>query len=557
MILFFCFIASCVGAEGFQSAGSDLIYTYYEGEFLEKAFDLIQKILYGNSAAALDRTFTALLRISLIVGAFTCVLAAFFRQTFTPLIRNFFFCALGVTALLLVPITYVRIVDYKGHPVGRETTIKVPFFLGKFASWMSRSVYHLHQLFVPKETYPWVQNITAQNNPFGSNSFPLSSSLEADLREFCHECVFRDLQLGFYSKEQLGEAQDVLAFLKEGQTSIHGTMYSASDAKTLSCPEAKNKIFERFEEELQEMSSADISMLFGKKSDSQSFIGHKIAIDFLKDELGCLKGKERHMWGSFIAASLISIGGFFEALLYLSFPLAILLSLLSFGIRVIAHWIKLVVWISFWPLFYPVVDLFLQSLWTHRVKGLFPYTFNHSERFLTLYGSMESLAAIAILCIPILSWLMIKSTMHQVVHIATSFAQTPPVIVEQNAKEGPSDAILLHPHIEESAKQSYHGNFHGEQQDLQQGNAPEDSFNAGIREARKEERGLALQKAVSSVETAVTDSGERVSKSIKTSTISFNPEPVIAEKEEGLWVNPSQNHNFSPPVHGSWSQNDK
>jgi hypothetical protein len=165
------------------------------------------------------------------------------------------------------------------------------------------------------------------------------------------------------------------------------------------------------------------SALFGQTGSAKQLLKEEIAIALLKNELGpgmknAPVGKEISC-SALAAWSILSLRNFLEALLYLAFPLVIVLSLLSFGFRLILHWLRLFLWISTWPILYSAVDLFLHSLWSFRTRGILNLTLANRDRLLDLYSSIEITAALALVCIPLITWVLIKSSISQIVHLAS------------------------------------------------------------------------------------------------------------------------------------------
>ena len=83
------------------------IYTHGGGDLLKQVFDAMANLIYGKEKS----TFQAILRIALTIGAFSCLMMAFLRQKFDPLIRNFFLPGLLIVGFLLVPASSMTIKD--------------------------------------------------------------------------------------------------------------------------------------------------------------------------------------------------------------------------------------------------------------------------------------------------------------------------------------------------------------------------------------------------------------------------------------------------------------
>ena len=140
-------VSSCFAGD------SDMaIHTYGGGPLLEKVFNAIAMILYGDAQSGIGKAFNGILRLSMAVGGFCCACLAFFREKFDPLFKTFFLPAVGIVSCLLVPRTSVLIVDHIGQKSpsavvwGMKKIDNVPFFLGKFATLTSEVSYRLERL---------------------------------------------------------------------------------------------------------------------------------------------------------------------------------------------------------------------------------------------------------------------------------------------------------------------------------------------------------------------------------------------------------------------------
>ncbi|HNA61982.1 MAG TPA: hypothetical protein PKW79_02780, partial [Rhabdochlamydiaceae bacterium] len=68
LLLFLFFATPCWANNGSPPPSSDLaIHTYGGGELLEKVFNSISMLIYGNTSSGIDKTFNGILRIVLAV----------------------------------------------------------------------------------------------------------------------------------------------------------------------------------------------------------------------------------------------------------------------------------------------------------------------------------------------------------------------------------------------------------------------------------------------------------------------------------------------------------
>ena len=184
----------------------------------------------------------------------------------------------------------------------------------------------------------------------------------------------------------------------------------------------------------------DIFFLLGQKEKGEAAIKNlmkqQIAIEVLKEEIPgtlssfaskraeILQKENQKILGALGASSIVAMRNFFEALIYTVFPLMIVVSLLSFGVKPLMSWVQFVLWVNTWPPFYVVVKFLLNSIWEYRRNAAWgervELTIFTSEGLCDLYSSMESIAAIAMAFIPFLSWIILKGGVGQMVHMASS-----------------------------------------------------------------------------------------------------------------------------------------
>ncbi len=438
-----------------------LLHTDGNGEILERVFSSLSQILYGNEEG-IKGTFRLLVRLSLTVGAFSALCVAFLRQKFEPLIKSFFLPGLAIIALLLAPRTLLEIRDHAEE--GRVRKVEnVPWFLATSAGWASELFYRVRVLFEGslKAHYPWTRQIQEGASPFSLGPLPFSDPhLETNLRGFCRECVAHDLGLGLYSPEELSRAPDLFSFLKQKTARNRTVFYQGT---WIPCKEAIEKIEANVTGEVlvhalvngdlwaQERS---VRQLLKEGGEEKQWIKQQIAIQILKEELAKTKRGVKGTWQSLPASSILSLRNFSEALLYLIFPMVLLLAILSFGLKLILEWLRLLVWISLWPILYVAVDLFLQSLWESRLPqtGLALAT---QEELLSLYGSMELTAALLIAAIPVFTWALLKGG----AQITASFVKTEPEIKLQSDRKEGIEISQTAPIVQEVApKQAFEAN---------------------------------------------------------------------------------------------------
>ncbi|HSX38475.1 MAG TPA: conjugal transfer protein TraG N-terminal domain-containing protein [Chlamydiales bacterium] len=530
-----------IGLLSSSVAFSDTIYTYEGEELFEKVFQTIGSILYGNKEKGVAQTFHILIRISLIVGGFSAFLLAFFRQKFEPLIRNLLLPGLIIVAFLLVPKTTVVIENrnLKTH----SQPIEVPFFLGKFVSLTTSSFQYLYQLFKTSisNSYPWISKIYANENFFHHHT-AASPNLTDNLRNFCHECVFRDLSLGLYSKEELAKTPNVIDFLSDHASTQRAI---SLEGTPISCQEAIKILKEGLEAELIELKDSPFN-----QENSGISPQDKIMIDLLQEEIFHLKSKTTSP-GAQGTIILITSQKFIEVLLYLLFPLVVLLSLLSFGLRIALFWMKSIVWVSTWPIFYLAIDLCLDAFWKMRVHNRV-FNLENAAYLSDVYTSMEMIACAALCSIPFLSWMLLREGVSGLVSISSIPMQEP---VDRKMGNHLQPMPMAHHAPENTMSRQTNWNILAREE--AQKPPSDESFKTIVENSKQEEKSHALQNTLSSIRESIKDSSVVISKSLQDDSKNIPIDTSFharANQVQEKWTK-SYSH---IPSHGSWtSQNQK
>lgn len=322
LLLLFLIPSFCESAQPISitsNTASSTIHTYGGGELFEKVLNAISMVMYGNASTGVGKAFSGFIRIALVIGGFCSVCLAFFREKFEPLIANFFLPAIGITSLLLVPRTTVYIKDHLSQKsieiqvAGVTKVDNVPFFLGKLAALTSTLSYHFTTALEnvthgPTDAaYNWTGHIYANDNLFKARKCRIANPLiEDNLREFCHECVFRDLGIGLYTKKDLIQAPDILKFLEDHTSSIRTTFFkteetsisglNSSQGEFLPCKTAISRLRASLGGNSDAVrgvvfgeTTSDLGFLLGQqiksKTEFQKLLQQQASIDILKEEL--------------------------------------------------------------------------------------------------------------------------------------------------------------------------------------------------------------------------------------------------------------------------------
>ena len=469
------------------------IYTFGGGELFKKVFNTISLLIYGNASnGEIAKSFNAILRLAMAIGAFCAAYTAFSKESFVPIFRSFFLPSLAISGLLIVPRSDVfihdlldsKVPDTKAYTIRKVSN--APFFMVKVCTMISTLSYHItHSLEsvshgVDSPTYNWTGHIYAGDSLLQSNKMRITDrTLEDNFREFCRECAWRDIGIGLYSKDDLVTSQNLMQFLEDNTSRIRTMFYREKDSgsdkngkalrgahsKAVTCHEAIQTINQKLQG--ADISSKQIALgelgseftyLMGQSqkgsSNLSNLIKQQIAIQTLGEELPgsfegfAVKRAEAHqrenqkILGALGAKSIVAMRNFFEAIVYMVFPLMIIMSLASFGVSALSNWIQFVLWVNLWPPFYVVINFLLDSIW-HFKRHLIPgdsstLTVSSSEGLCNLYESMESIAAIALAFVPYLSWVLMKGGVSQMVHLASSLMGPAQSAAGQAASESTS-----------------------------------------------------------------------------------------------------------------------
>lgn len=455
------------------------IHTYGGGESLGSVFRAISMLIYGNSSSGVGKTFEGILRIVLIIGGFAAVLLAFSKESFNPLIKSWLLPTLFIMGVLLVPRKTVYIQDHlipKSADSKYSALIKVddvPYFLAEFASLASTLSYKFTGALedvthgVNDSIYNWTGHIYAGETLFQAGKVKINNSLvEENFRSYCRECVYRDIGIGIYTKDELKAAPDLFAFLTKHASNLRSVRFRFDDGQVqwIPCSESIKQIKERFDRAqvggpLTKLRGKEVGnapeILFGEIGNEASFLlsqsaqgsdqiknlmKQQIAIDLIQEEIpGTLNSfavkraellaqSNEKILGAKGVRSVVKMRNFFEGAIYIVFPLVLVFALIpSWGIKALVNWLQFVLWINIWPPFYVAINFFLSGDWKYNLARKFgtktlDLTLFTSSGLSDLYSSMETTAAVALFFTPFISWAIMKGGVGSMVHLASSLS---------------------------------------------------------------------------------------------------------------------------------------
>jgi len=460
--ILFCSCASA--SEGLK------IYTYGGGEILQKIFNLVS-IICGAKIADYDVAVWIAVNIGLLVA----VVMAMTKMNLSPIWKQWLIPVFLTVSLFTLNTEKVIIHDYLIKKDAKQNTYRVdnvPLLLAYTAHFFSTLSHGMTEMLedgshlVDDGVYNWTGHIYAGKSLFNTRKMRIIDEVtEENFRNFCSECVFRDLGLGLYTKEELGKAPNLLEFLEERTSKIRGVQYrqpnhsigpldgkeepSPGTTGMLSCQHAISRIHKHLGNELansKELLMGSIGSEYqhlldkSEKAPIQKLVEQQIAIDTLKgytvgryDTLAAKRAEQlqiasQKILGAMGANILLASRNYFEALLYGVFPLVIIVSLISLGFKVLLGWIQIIAWVSFWPPCFVIANFVLDCIWEAKKNGLGfsgkAYSFTMSDGLFDLYNHMEGIACGIFVTIPLLSWGLLylsKGGASALVHWASSF----------------------------------------------------------------------------------------------------------------------------------------
>jgi len=348
--VFFC--SSACASEGLK------IYTYGGGEILQKIFNLVS-IICGAKIADYDVAVWIAVNIGLLVA----VVMAMTKMNLSPIWKQWLIPVFLTVSLFTLNTEKVIIHDYLIRNDSKQKDYKVdnvPLLLAYTAHFFSTLSHGMTEMLedgahlVDDGVYNWTGHIYAGKSLFNTRKMKLIDEVtEENFRNFCSECVFRDLGLGLYTKEELGKAPNLLEFLEERTSKIRGVQYrqpnhsiGSLDGKEepppgttgmLSCQHAISRIHKHLNNELansKELLLGSIGNEYqhlldkSEKAPIQKLVEQQIAIDTLKDytvgrydTLAAKRAEQlqiasQKILGAMGANILLASRNYFEALLY-------------------------------------------------------------------------------------------------------------------------------------------------------------------------------------------------------------------------------------------------
>ena len=439
------------------------VYTFGGGATLEKAFNAVSAIFKTASFSE------NLLLVAASVGFAVAIYKTVSAFSFGPMIKQFLVPAFLMFALFSIGSKEVIIYDELAKSDGKPRVYKVdnvPVLLAYSASFMSSVSKGLTALFekamhgVDDPTYNWTGHIYAGRTLLASQQMRIiDGTTKENFRRFCHNCVRHDIGLGLYTWEELEKAPDILGFLMGRSSYIRGTGFriqeaDMADINRLGWDEQEAKAEKPIVGEVrrlrcqfiaeilkrrvqQQIVAANQYVLHNVNSDYQKLLhlsdgqsnllklleqktaiehiqnytyGNQTAFGAAKAEMQQIEAQKMH--GMLSMTWIVALRNYLEALLYLFFPIVVLITLLFLGLKAIQAWLFLLGWIGLWPPCYVCANFLLTSIWDQRAEasGLVGkgYTLFVSEGLFQLHNQMEGIAFGIFASIPIISLALLR-----------------------------------------------------------------------------------------------------------------------------------------------------
>ncbi|CCB87823.1 conjugal transfer protein TraG N-terminal domain-containing protein [Simkania negevensis] len=431
---------------------------------------LTKSILDALTALSKSSEYNGYILLCVFIGLNAALLYFVVKGSIFAALRSWLVPTLILLNIGFIPVKVV-IHDnlVKTDPIAQNIPVdNVPLFFAApmsiFTSFSQEMTEIMETFFhqVNDPIYNWTGHIFGGHSLYNIRKMKiLDGTTEQNFREFCRECVFRDLGLGIYTREDLLEAPNLIKFLKNHTSKIRGCTYiypktlkinvpknneeEVSDNKIeatindiaslagtkgrLSCRRAIEQIAMNISGNLlnsREILLGAVGNQFGFLSKTASeapieeIIKQQIAIDTLKDytnpthtslaaaKARAVQNETNRILGIFSSADLIAQRNDLFLILLAASSFIGILSLMQIGLKMILNYFKLLAWLAFWPPLYVVVNFLLDHKWAIK-KTLYGIsnsglTLGTSEGLLEIWQQQQA-SANALLCmIPALSW---------------------------------------------------------------------------------------------------------------------------------------------------------
>lgn len=443
------------------------IFTWGNGKLTKGFLDAL-------IALSKSSEYSGYILLSVFIGLLSALFLVFSKGSIFPSIKSWLAPTLIFLCVGFIPVNVV-IYDnlVKADPsIPKISRVDhVPLFfaapLSIFTSF-SQEITEIMETFFHQANdpvYNWTGHIYGGHSLYNTRKMRiLDGTTEQNFREFCRECVFRDLGLGIYTREELLAAPNLIEFLKTRTSKIRGCRYtypktlkvrlpSKSDPQSdfgnenktevkindvaalagtkgrLSCQKAIDQISLNISGNLfnsREILIGAVGNQFGflsKASENapiEKIIEQQIAIDTIRDytnpthtslaaaKARLVQNETNRFLGILSSSDIIAMRNDLFLILLAASSFIGVLSLMKIGLEMMVNYLKLLGWLAFWPPLYVIVNFLLDHKWAMK-KALFgmsssEFTLGISEGLFEIWQQQQS-AANSLLCmIPALAW---------------------------------------------------------------------------------------------------------------------------------------------------------
>ena len=426
--------------------------------------DLYRELFNAIAAALSDKSYSYLIRLSILLAGTWAIVRFSVERSLTPLLR---WLALYYLAfyIVFIPKVTVNIIDRvnQGHAYAVD---HIPLGLGLIANLTSTIGDGLTQLTektfsLPNDLlYEKTGMVMAARLALASTQFQVTDpDFAQSLQSFTHQCIFYDLLLNKYSWNDLLTAPDVWSFVSNYASPARAFVYNkASGPQIITCKAGIGPLTQDWKNAVNAAAGHYGSLLFPQANDAknlllsylpnaynflanvsetgQGIVMQNLMLNALQDgvmQMGAStnspaaleaysfakaqqqKRLTNYTVGDMAAYWLPIMRNVLEAVLYGAFIFIFLLILFPFGHTVLRNYIASIMWIQLWAPLYAILNLFMSFYAQHASKGAITgqqnVTLLSQAGFAQVNADVASLAGYLSLSVPLLAAGMVKGLM--------------------------------------------------------------------------------------------------------------------------------------------------
>lgn len=448
------------------------IYVWGTGSLVAKAFNAIAALFAGMPKE--------LLYLAVGVGLFSTLFKVIPHFSLAPVWKLWLVPTLLTLTLFIAPTEKVAIYDHLVRTDSQEKVYEidsVPWLLATASYFLNNigeglkdlltdNLHETHDL-----TYDWTGHMFGGETLLKTRRAKIiDGTVRKNLRNFCTSCVAVDLDLGLYTLKDLENQTDVLSFFISNTSDLRirsfNYQYSQADKAAIttwpdqkqhplpgdtlkvSCKAGAKLIQDRLRDNLYRKETSQ--MLYGMLGDQyqalfnlskhasiRGLIEQQITIDALKTytygkplSFAARRGEQiQYEQGKTLAqmaaTSIVYMYGAIQVIIYLLFPIVVVLGLCFLGFKAIFGWLFLLTWVSTWPSIFVIIKTLGNWIWSYqtKIKHLSEQGYNllTSEAFCDLYTFVEGWVGFLLVLVAPLSMALLylaqKGSANAVAHL--------------------------------------------------------------------------------------------------------------------------------------------